>query len=73
MSDANEKEWNATGRPSASAGETNKAGLEDGVSSHSQIKDSNESLGQGHGQGQRASGMSSKSVSWGGKTFKFGG
>ncbi len=71
MSDANEKDWNETGRPSGSPGMVNKAGLGHGISSHSQIKDSHASLGQGHGQGQRPNGQQRSSTSHGGRKFEY--
>ena len=72
MSEANEKEWNKDGRSSGSTGMTSGASVKSGLSEHGQITASNDQMGQGHGQGQRPSGMpASKSSSHHGKTFTY--
>ena len=71
MSDANEKSWNQAGRPSGSAGMTKGASVKSGLGEHAQITASHDAMGQGHGQGQRPSGMPASKASHHGKSFTF--
>ena len=56
-------------RPSGSAGKTKGASVKSGLSEHSQISDSVDSMGMGEGQGGRPKARTSESVSENGKTF----
>jgi hypothetical protein len=58
-------------RPKGGMGNTNSAGVSDGVSSISQIKSTTADMGQAVGQGDRPKSMSRSKASHNGKTSTF--
>jgi len=71
MSDAKESEWMKHGRPEGPMGQTKGPSLASGLSEHYQIKNSLESMGQGHGQGERPKANAKTTVKSKGKTYRF--